>query len=410
MLETEVSGHNWLEHAFDAGSIRAGVQGAMGVNSVFSFHLRAAGGDMQNPGDYRYGVVHGVDGLAGGSWGILRVYPPVADGAVTPLNPPGGDNPYTPDRRPIRLLGSTTPVSAPATIAVVADPDWATLTRQATAPVTATVRDDQGGPIVGADVTFTWELATPVTLTTDANGVAQLDFPVTGVARQVTITATVDGTSPAITGTTVLQILADETTPPRVRAVSPLNGATGIDPTTSVLLTFNEQVDPRTVTPDSVRLLVGGLQGTVVPTALSLSADRLRATLVPSAPLAEATTYTVQATTAIRDLPGNPLTAFSSTFTTRDTVPPPAPTNLSGVPGPRRVDLSWLAGTPLAADLAGYYVTVDGRRVGTNLITGTKFRVSNLTGGRAYGFQVFAVDRSGNVSAGSNSITVTPRR
>ena len=74
MVETEISGHNWLEHAFDAGSVRAGVQGSMATGSAFTFYLQGAGGDGQNVGDYKYGVVHAVNGMSAGSWGILRVY------------------------------------------------------------------------------------------------------------------------------------------------------------------------------------------------------------------------------------------------------------------------------------------------------------------------------------------------
>ncbi len=104
MVETEISGHNWLEHAFDAGSVRAGVQGSMATGSAFTFYLQGAGGDGQNVGDYKYGVVHAVNGMSAGSWGILRVYKKPAPGTERDLTPlTTSDNPYD-GGHPIQVL------------------------------------------------------------------------------------------------------------------------------------------------------------------------------------------------------------------------------------------------------------------------------------------------------------------
>ena len=118
MVETEISGHNWLEHAFDAGSVRTGVQGSMATGSAFTFYLQGAGGDGQNVGDYKYGVVHAVNGMSAGSWGILRVYPKPAPGTERELTPlEGSDNPYD-GGHPIQVLDqSQLPPLAPDTVA-----------------------------------------------------------------------------------------------------------------------------------------------------------------------------------------------------------------------------------------------------------------------------------------------------
>ena len=107
MLETEISGHNWLEHAFDAGSVRAGVQGSMATGSAFTFYLQGAGGDGQNVGDYKYGVVHAVNGMSAGSWGILRVYKKPMPGTERDLSPlETSANPYE-GGHPIQVLDQT---------------------------------------------------------------------------------------------------------------------------------------------------------------------------------------------------------------------------------------------------------------------------------------------------------------
>ncbi|HVQ49176.1 MAG TPA: fibronectin type III domain-containing protein, partial [Mycobacterium sp.] len=107
MVETEISGHNWLEHAFDAGSVRAGVQGAMATGSAFTFYLQGAGGDGQNVGDYKYGVVHAMSGMSAGSWGILRVYPTPAPGTERDLSPlETSGNPYE-GGNPIQVLNQS---------------------------------------------------------------------------------------------------------------------------------------------------------------------------------------------------------------------------------------------------------------------------------------------------------------
>ena len=117
MVETEISGHNWLEHAFDAGSVRTGVQGSMATGSAFTFYLQGAGGDGQNVGDYKYGVVHAVNGMSAGSWGILRVYPKPAPGTERELTPlEGSDNPYA-GGHPIQVLDQSQLRLGPDTVA-----------------------------------------------------------------------------------------------------------------------------------------------------------------------------------------------------------------------------------------------------------------------------------------------------
>ena len=128
MIETEISGHNWLEHAFDAGSMRAGVQGSMATGSAFTFHLEAAGGGMQNIGDYRYGINHGISGLSAGSWGIMRVYPTPPEGRERVLSPLAASaNPYD-GGNPIQVLNQDLlPPAGDPTITLAAPVDFGVL-------------------------------------------------------------------------------------------------------------------------------------------------------------------------------------------------------------------------------------------------------------------------------------------
>lgn len=89
-----------------------------------------------------------------------------------------------------------------------------------------------------------------------------------------------------------------------------------------------------------------------------------------------------------------------------DTTPPPVPTELIGVGRDTKVELAWNG--VIANDLAGYNVYKDGVKLNTSLITLTSYSVSGLTNGTVYKFEVTSVDFSGNESAKSNAVNVTP--
>src|SRR5207253_4798025 len=67
----------------------------------------------------------------------------------------------------------------------------------------------------------------------------------------------------------------------------------------SVLLTFSEEVDPLTITTNSVTLTTGS---TTVACAVALSSDIKSVTLTPYTELANGATYTVNITGTVADL------------------------------------------------------------------------------------------------------------
>lgn len=86
-----------------------------------------------------------------------------------------------------------------------------------------------------------------------------------------------------------------------------------------------------------------------------------------------------------------------------DTEPPKVPT-LSGKPGKSQAVLSWTKSTD--SDLSGYNVYQDGEKVGN--YTSNAATISNLKNGTEYKFRVTAFDVSGNESAKSNEVSITP--
>jgi len=111
-----------------------------------------------------------------------------------------------------------------------------------------------------------------------------------------------------------------DTTAPAVSSTLPDNNATGVPVGSAVTATFDEAIDPATVTTASF-LLQAGVDN--VAGAVALNGAGTIATFTPSAPLADNTTYTATLTTVITDISGNPLAAdYVWTFTTAAAVVP----------------------------------------------------------------------------------------
>ncbi len=90
---------------------------------------------------------------------------------------------------------------------------------------------------------------------------------------------------------------------------------------------------------------------------------------------------------------------------TADTQPPTAPSNLTASNiTDTTVDLSWTASTDNVG-VTGYDVYQNNTKIGT--VTGTSAQVTGLTPATTYSFYVKAKDAAGNVSAASNTVTVT---
>lgn len=107
---------------------------------------------------------------------------------------------------------------------------------------------------------------------------------------------------------------------PTVSSVNPTDGATSVEIETTISITFSEPINEQTVTGTTMRLDAGASDITG-----NLSVSSTGASFTPSVDLDYSTTYTVTLTSSIRDLAGNGLVNFSSTFTTEeapDTDPP----------------------------------------------------------------------------------------
>ena len=113
-------------------------------------------------------------------------------------------------------------------------------------------------------------------------------------------------------------------------------------------------------------------------------------------------TYTLVAV----DGHGNASAAATVVVTPADRTPPPAPTGVTVVTGDGQAELSW---APAPADVTEHRVlAADGSTVATAPAPATTVVVTGLTNGTTYRFTVVAVDASGNVSAPSAEVTVTP--
>jgi len=122
--------------------------------------------------------------------------------------------------------------------------------------------------------------------------------------------------------------------------------------------------------------------------------------------LAAATTYSY--TVAAFDAAGNvsaQSVAATATTSPVDTVPPTAPTSLSGTsPLPTQVNLSWTASTDNVG-VAGYRVFRNSVQVGT--ATATSYIDTGLAASTTYTYVTTAFDAAGNVSAPSGPFTLT---
>jgi hypothetical protein len=102
--------------------------------------------------------------------------------------------------------------------------------------------------------------------------------------------------------------------------IGPSHGALGIDPSTSVVVTFSKPLDAASVTSTSCRL--APLDGAGVPLAavtadLALSDDAQTLVLTPAAPLAASTRHRLTLTSALTDVDATQLAAeVTAEFTT----------------------------------------------------------------------------------------------
>ena len=141
------------------------------------------------------------------------------------------------------------------------------------------------------------------------------DVTTSGRYLQYRATATGDGeATPVLQSVTLPYTSAADADPPAISDRSPAPGATGVGVDSDVTASFDEPMDPATITSSTVTLRAAGAASDV-PATVTYSG--VTATLNPAADLAAGTTYTVTVAASVTDLAGNPLgTVDTWTFTT----------------------------------------------------------------------------------------------
>lgn len=137
---------------------------------------------------------------------------------------------------------------------------------------------------------------------------------------------------------------------PQLIARTPAAGATGVASGATVSATFNEAVVSA-----ALSFTLQSSSGATVPATWNYDANTLTATLTPSAPLASATTYTVQLS-GVQDAAGNTLANQSWSFTTGGIVMNASLWNSAQTPDIASVDDTDAVelGVKFAADRDGY--------------------------------------------------------
>lgn len=260
------------------------------------------------------------------------------------------------------------------------------------------------GVAINRNLTATFsEAMNPATCTATTFTLMQGSTPVTGAVTCVGRTATLDPTSNLVastiytaTITTGVKDLAGnalavnktwnfttgataDTTAPTVSSTDPANTATGVVVNSNIAATFNEAVDPATITAANFTLTQGA-----TPVSGTVTSTNAVATLNPTSNLAASTLYTATLTTGIKDLAGNALAApFTWSFTTgAATAAGPAPVLLGTAAGFAILTKAGVTDVPASA------ITGD---VGASPITGAAIGVTcaEVTG------TIYSVDAAG---------------
>jgi hypothetical protein len=129
-------------------------------------------------------------------------------------------------------------------------------------------------------------------------------------------------------------LVFDQTGAPKVTQTSPANGATGVAVNAPVTATFNQQLDPSSVTAKTFTLTDSS--GNTVAATVSYNQSTLTATLTPSSSLLSGASYTATLGTGIVTWTGTPLSSpvsfgfkTSSVVTVGATTPANGATNVS---------------------------------------------------------------------------------
>jgi hypothetical protein len=211
---------------------------------------------------------------------------------------------------------------APPTVISVTPPNLAVGVCPSTA-VTATFSEAMNPATINTTTfTLTGPGTTPVTgVVTYAASTATFT-PASALALSTLYTATITTGAQNLNGNALASNYAWSFTtagaacaPPTVISVAPPDLAVGICPSTLVVATFSEAMNPATINSTTFTLTGPGV--TAVGGTVSYDAASDAATFTPTNPLAVSTTYTATITTGAQDLAGGSLAAnYVWTFTT----------------------------------------------------------------------------------------------
>ncbi len=190
-----------------------------------------------------------------------------------------------------------------------------------------------------------------------------------------------------------------DTTPPAVIATSPASGSTGASQTTVITATFNEAIDPATVTSSTFELRTPA--STLVSGAVSYSEVTRTATFAPNSLLTASTTYTVtlkggSTGPSITDLAGNALAANASWSFTTELASGPC-----GSPANAIVAENCLAGVPKSEwdiDGVGDY-SIQGFATNISVNRGSTVSFKVQTDAPAYRFDIYRMGYYGGMGA-----------
>jgi len=133
--------------------------------------------------------------------------------------------------------------------------------------------------------------------------------------------------------------------------------ATGIATNSTVVATFDKEIDATTATANNIALVLGG-----APVASTITASGVTVTIVPSAVLATGTNYTVSVASTLKAKDGGPATSTEFTFKTfgrANVVPPQSASQLSYFPFTGNMNDAVGTHTPVAADVKNLTFVAD---------------------------------------------------
>ncbi len=163
---------------------------------------------------------------------------------------------------------------------------------------------------------------------------------------------------------------------PTVTAVSPEDGTTNVQPDVNISITFSEEIESSSISASSLEIHVTGESGLITGTG-SFSGNTY--TYDPASDLMENVEYTIKLNDGVKDLAGNGLESFESTFTTA-TLDNEAPSvvswSVSNGETNIAVDASFTITFSEPMDAASFPGNITIRRIGTTVFEDMNYQVS----------------------------------